>query len=63
LISYILLAMVTMNSFLIQTPLIQKMRFSFDKVVLSKILFYNRIRIITSALRTLLLCWIILFLK
>ena len=63
LISYILLAMVTMNSFLIQTPLIQKMRFSFDKVILSKILFYNRIRIITSALRTLLLCWIILFLK
>jgi hypothetical protein len=63
LISYILLAMTAMNSFLLQAPLIQKLLFLFDKTVLSKLMFYNRIRIISSALRTLLLCWIILFVK
>ena len=62
LISYILLALVTMNTLLIQTPLIQKLRFTLDKAVLSKIIFYNLLRFISSALRTLLLCWIILFL-
>jgi len=62
LISYILLALVTMNTLLIQTPLIQKLQLSFDKSVLSKVMFYNRIRFISSALRTMLLCWIILFL-
>jgi hypothetical protein len=63
LISYILLALTAMNTFLLQTPLIQKLLFLFDKTVLSKLMFYNRIRIISSALRTLLLCWIILFVK
>jgi hypothetical protein len=53
---------VTMNTLLIQTPLIQKLQLSFDKSVLSKIIFYNRIRFVSSALRTILLCWIILFL-
>ena len=62
LISYILLALVTMNTMLIQTPLIQKLRFSLDKAVLSKIIFYNRLRFISSVLRTILFCWIILFL-
>ena len=62
LITYILLALVTMNTLLIQTPLIQKLQYSFDKAVLSKIMFYNRLRFISSALRTLILCWIILFL-
>lgn len=62
LISYILLALVTMNGLLIQTPLIQKLQYSFDKAVLSKIMFYNWIRFVSSALRTLILCWIILFL-
>ena len=62
LISFILLALVTMNTLLIQTPLIQKLRFSLDKTVLSKIIFYNWIRFISSLFRTLLLCWIILFL-
>ena len=62
LISYILLALVTMNTLLIQTPLIQKLRFSLDKAVLSKIIFYNRLRFISSVLRTILFCWIILFL-
>jgi hypothetical protein len=56
------LALVTMNTLLIQTPLIQKLRFSLDKAVLSKIIFYNRLRFISSVLRTMLLCWIILFL-
>jgi hypothetical protein len=62
LITYILLALVTMNTLLIQTPLIQKLRYSFDKAVLSKIMFYNWIRFVSSALQTLILCWIILFL-
>ena len=62
LITYILLALVTMNTLLIQTPLIQKLQHSFDKAVLSKIMFYNWIRFVSSALRTLILCWIILFL-
>ena len=62
LITYILLALVTMNSLLIQTPLIQKLQYSFDKAVLTKIMFYNGIRFVSSALRTLILCWIILFL-
>ena len=63
LITYILLALITMNSFLIQTPLLQKLRFSFDEVLLSKIMFYNRLRLFSSAMRTLVLCWIILFLR
>ena len=63
LITYILLALITMNTFLIQTPLVQKLRFSFDEVLLSKIMFYNRLRLYSSALRTLVLCWIILFLR
>jgi len=62
LITYVLLALVTMNGLLIQTPLIQKLQYSFDKTVLSKIMFYNWIRFVSSALRTLILCWIILFL-
>ena len=62
LITYILLALVTMNTFLIQTPLIQKLQYSFDKAALTKIMFYNRIRFVSSALRTLILCWIILLL-
>lgn len=62
LITYILLALITMNTFLIQTPMVQKLRFSFDEVLLSKIMFYNRLRLYSSALRTLVLCWIILFL-
>jgi hypothetical protein len=57
-----MLALVTMNTLLIQTPLIQKLQYSFDKAVLYKIMFYNRIRFVSSALRTLILCWIILFL-
>lgn len=63
LISYILLALITMNTFLIQTPLIQKLQLSFDKKILSKILLYNRIRFFSCLLRTLVLCWIILFLQ
>lgn len=63
LISYILLALITMNTFLIQTPLIQKLQLSFDKKILSKILLYNRIRFFSCFLRTLVLCWIILFLQ
>jgi len=63
LITYILLALITMNTFLIQAPLVQKLRFSFDEVLLSKIMFYNRLRLYSSALRTLVLCWIILFLR
>ena len=62
LISYIFLAFVAMNTLLIQTPLIQKLQFSFDKAILSKVLFYNRIRFFSSVVRTLILCWIILFL-
>lgn len=63
LISYILLALITLNTFLIQTPLIQKLQLSFDKNILSKILLYNRIRFFSCLLRTLVLCWIILFLQ
>ena len=63
LITYILLLLVTMNTFLIQTPLVQRLQLSFDKLLLSKLLFYNLIRMVSSALRTLVLCWIILFLK
>lgn len=63
LITYILLALITMNTFLIQTPLVQKLRFSFDQVLLSKIMFYNRLRLYSSVLRTIVLCWILLFLR
>jgi hypothetical protein len=62
LISYILLALTTMNTFLIQAPMIQKLQLSFDKALLSKVMFYNWIRLFSSGLRTILLCWIILFL-
>ena len=62
LITYILLAGVTLNTFLLQTPLIQRLRLSFNKAILSKILLYNRIRLFSCLLRTLVLFWIILFL-
>jgi hypothetical protein len=62
LITYILLALVTMNTLLIMTPFIQRLQYSFDKVLLSKIIFFNWIRLITCVLRVLVLCWIILFL-
>lgn len=62
LITYILLALASLNTFLIQTPLNQKLQIGFDKTLLSKILFYNRIRLFSCALRTMILCWIILFL-
>lgn len=62
LITYILLILVSLNTFLFQTPLNQKLQVTFDEAVLCKILFYNRIRFFSSALRTMILCWIILFL-
>lgn len=63
LITYFLLALAFLNTFLILIPLNQKFQLAFDQVVLSKILFYNKIRLISWALRTLILCWIILFLQ
>jgi hypothetical protein len=63
LITYILLALIALNTFLIQTPLLQKLQLSFDKTLLSKIMFYNRVRLISSALRTIVLGWIVLFLR
>lgn len=63
LITFILLALASLNTFLIQTPLNQKLQLAFDNAVLSKILFYNRIRFFSWVLRTLILCWIILFLQ
>lgn len=63
LITYILLALITLNSFLIQAPLVQKLRFSFDEGLLTKIMFYNRLRFLSSVLRTIVLCWIVLFLR
>jgi len=62
LVTYILLALASLNTFLIQTPLNQKLQVAFDKNVLSKILFYNWIRFFSCAMRTIILCWIILFL-
>ena len=61
--TYILLAASTLITFLIQIPLNQKLQLAFNPVLLSKISFYNRIRLISWALRTLILCWIILLLQ
>ena len=63
LITYILLAASTLVTFLIQIPLNQKLQLAFNPVLLSKISFYNRIRLISWTLRTLILCWIILLLQ
>ena len=63
LITYILLAASTLVTFLIQIPLNQKLQLAFNPVLLTKISFYNRIRLISWALRTLILCWIILLLQ
>ena len=62
LITFILLALASLNTFLIQAPLNQKLQLAFNNDVLSKMLFYNMIRFLSWALRTLILCWIILFL-
>lgn len=63
LITYILLALACLNTFLIQAPLNHKLQLAFNKAVFSKILFYNRIRFFSWAIRTMILCWIILFLQ
>ena len=63
LISYFLLAMAFLNTFLIQTPLHQKLQVAFDNAILSKILFFNWIRLFSWALRSIILFWIILFLR
>jgi hypothetical protein len=63
LITYILLAAASLNTFLIQAPLNQKLQVTFDKGILSKILFYNWIRLFSWTMRTLILGWIILLLK
>ncbi|MDP4240210.1 MAG: hypothetical protein Q8904_12140 [Bacteroidota bacterium] len=61
LITYLLLALVAINTFLFQVPMIQKLRFSFDKKLVSKIRLFNWVRFFSSVLRTILLLWIILF--
>lgn len=63
LITYFMLALISLNTFLIQVPMVQKLRFSFDQDLLSKIMFYNRLRLYSSSLRTMVLCWIVLFLR
>ena len=63
LITYVMLALASLNTFMIQAPLNHKLQLAFDKAVLSKILFYNKIRLFSWTVRTLVLCWIILFLK
>jgi len=63
LMTYILLASATLITFLVQIPLNQKLQLAFDNVILSKILFYNGIRLFSWTLRTLILCWIILLLQ
>jgi len=62
LITYMLLAAATLNTFLIQAPMTQRLQLAFDRELLSKVMFFNGVRLVTWTLRTILLCWIILFL-